>query len=100
MLIQAIRDVQNGGAPMSPAIARQVLQVFHQNESSKNYQLSEREKEILQLLSYGNSYKLIAAANKISIETVRRHLQNIYQKLHVQSATEAVSKAIREKLVK
>lgn len=100
MLIQAIKDVENGGAPMSPAIARQVLQAFHQTEPIKEYELTEREREILQLLSYGNSYKLIAASTKISIETVRRHLQNIYQKLHVQSATEAVSKAFREKLVK
>ncbi|GAB3507197.1 response regulator transcription factor [Emticicia fontis] len=100
MLIQAIKDVENGGAPMSPAIARQVLQAFHQTETTKEYDLTEREREILQLLSYGNSYKLIAVSTKISIETVRRHLQNIYQKLHVQSATEAISKAFREKLVK
>ena len=100
MLIQSIHDVQNGGAPMSPGIARQVLSAFYQSNEVKEYDLTEREREILQLLSYGNSYKLIAASTKISIETVRRHLQNIYQKLHVQSATEAVSKAFREKLVK
>jgi DNA-binding NarL/FixJ family response regulator len=98
MLIQAIKDVLKGDAPMSPGIARQMLKAFQQ--SFENYELTQREMEILQSLSYGNSYKLIAAESGISIETVRRHLQNIYQKLHVQSATEAISKAIRERIVK
>lgn len=97
MLIQAIKDLLAGDAPMSPGIARQVLKAFHQ--PIKNYELTSREIEILQSLSYGNSYKLIASALHISAETVRRHLQNIYQKLHVQSATEAVSKALRERIV-
>jgi DNA-binding NarL/FixJ family response regulator len=99
MLIQAIKDVINGDAPMSPGIARKMLKAFQQN-NIVDYDLTHREIEILQSLSLGNSYKLIAAENDISIETVRRHLQNIYQKLHVNSATEAISKAIREKIVK
>jgi DNA-binding NarL/FixJ family response regulator len=98
MLIQAIKDVLAGDAPMSPGIARKMLKAFQQN--IVNYDLTERELQILQSLSFGNSYKLIAAESDISIETVRRHLQNIYHKLHVNSATEAISKAIREKIVK
>jgi DNA-binding NarL/FixJ family response regulator len=97
ILMQAIRNVLAGDAPMSPGIARQVLQAFRQQQN--NYQLTSRETEILQALAQGNSYKLIAAQYQISAETVRRHLQNIYHKLQVQSATEAVSKALREKLV-
>jgi DNA-binding NarL/FixJ family response regulator len=99
MLIQAIKDVINGDAPMSPGIARKMLNTFQQT-NIVNYELTHREIEVLQSLALGNSYKLIAAENDISIETVRRHLQNIYHKLHVKSATEAISKAIREKIVK
>jgi DNA-binding NarL/FixJ family response regulator len=63
------------------------------------YQLTNREKEILQLLSQGNSFKMIAADLFISIDTVRTHIKHIYDKLHVRSQIEAVSKAINEKLV-
>jgi DNA-binding NarL/FixJ family response regulator len=98
-LIPALRDVMNGGAPMSPQIAKMVLKAFYRPAPIKEYNLTLREKDVLTLLTQGNSYKMIAAAAQISIETVRRHLQNIYLKLHVQSAPEAVAKAIREELV-
>jgi DNA-binding NarL/FixJ family response regulator len=99
-LIPALRDVMSGGAPMSPEIAKMVLKAFYKPIPIVSYNLTTREKDVLTLLTQGNSYKMIAAACYISIETVRRHLQNIYLKLHVQSAPEAVAKAIREELVK
>lgn len=99
MLINAINDVLTGGAPMSPGIARKVLRSFIQPVTKIEYKLTEREKEILEQLTRGNSYKMIADECDISIETVRRHLQNIYHKLQVQSAPAAVAKAIREQIV-
>jgi DNA-binding NarL/FixJ family response regulator len=101
-LIDSIHEVRHGGAPMSPGIAKLVIAQL-QNQSSavtnNNYQLTAREKEILGSLSKGNSYKLIAAQFEISIDTVRTHIKHIYDKLQVRSQTEAVSKAINEKLV-
>ncbi|MES2516942.1 MAG: response regulator transcription factor [Bacteroidota bacterium] len=99
MLVSAIRELMNGGAPMSPEIASMVLKAFRQPLTNE-YHLTEREKEILESLTNGNSYKMIAAECFISTDTVRRHLQNIYLKLQVQSAPEAVAKALRERLVK
>jgi len=100
--IEAIRDVYNGGSPMTGSIARRVLELFQKNISpaiSHNYQLTPKEKEILQHLVKGKSFKMIAEAIDSSYETVRTHMKNIYAKLHVNSNTEAVSKALREKIV-
>jgi DNA-binding NarL/FixJ family response regulator len=94
-LFEGIHDVLEGGAPMTPSVARRVLQMFAQNssESSKNeFDLTEREIEILSMLSKGMSYKMIADASRITYHTVNAHLKKIYEKLHVHSATEAVSK--------
>lgn len=101
-LIHAIREVLDGGAPMSPSIARMVISSMQQAiapVTENEYQLTAREKETLQLLSKGNSFKMIAAELGISIDTVRTHIKRIYDKLHVRSQIEAVSKAINEKLV-
>jgi DNA-binding NarL/FixJ family response regulator len=99
-LFNAIKEVLAGGAPMSAGIATRVLQTFRIVEKpSNNYHLTEREKEILELLTKGFSYRMIGIECNISIETVRRHLKNIYQKLHVQCGTEAVAKAIHERLL-
>lgn len=99
-LFNAIKEVLAGGAPMSAGIATRVLQTFRIVEKpSNNYNLTEREKEILEFLTKGFSYRMIAIECGISIETVRRHLKNIYQKLHVQCGTEAVAKAIQERLL-
>jgi DNA-binding NarL/FixJ family response regulator len=100
-LIEAIQDAHRGGAPMTSSIARKVLTMFAKsNQKSDNQRnLTDREQEILALLVAGNSYKMIAAALRISIDTVRSHIKNIYEKLHVHSQTEAVAKAIREKLI-
>jgi DNA-binding NarL/FixJ family response regulator len=99
-LFSAIEEVLEGGAPMSPSIARMVLGSMQQKNTTQNpYQLTPKEKEVLTSLSKGNSYKLIATEVQISIDTVRSHIRKIYEKLHVHSQTEAVSKAINEKLV-
>ena len=85
---------------MSPSIARMVIQSMRIKQTSVDpYNLTVREKEVLQLLSKGNSYKLIASALDITIDTVRAHIKKIYEKLKVHSQTEAVSKAINERLV-
>jgi DNA-binding NarL/FixJ family response regulator len=99
-LFSAIEEVMEGGAPMSPSIARMVLASMQQKPTPENaYHLTPKEKEVLTSLSKGNSYKLIADEVSISIDTVRSHIRKIYEKLHVHSQTEAVSKAINEKLV-
>lgn len=98
-LFSAIEDVLSGGAPMSPSIARMVISSMQVPARENVYDLTPREKEILTQLSKGNSYKLIAAELKISLDTVRTHIKNIYEKLHVHSQTEAVSKALNEKIV-
>lgn len=99
-LYDSIDEVLSGGAPMSPSVARMVIASMHHKHQAENvYQLTPREKEILTSLSKGNSYKLIAHEFEISIDTVRTHIKKIYEKLHVHSQTEAVSKAINEKLV-
>lgn len=100
-LIHALSEVYNGGAPMTPNIARKVLQQFQTflpNEKAE-YNLSPREKEVLRLLVDGLSYKMIAAKLNITYDTVRAHMKKIYEKLHVASMTEAVAKAINQKLL-
>jgi len=100
--LEALREVEAGGSPMTPGIARRVLELFKQNMqpvATADYQLSAREKDILQLLVNGKSYKMIAAELGIAFDTVKTHVKNVYAKLHVNSGTEAVSKAINEKLV-
>jgi DNA-binding NarL/FixJ family response regulator len=98
-LVLAIQEVLEGGAPMSPSIARLVIDQLHIQKPTNQYMLSDREKEILKSLSKGNSFKLIAADLEISFETVRTHIKRIYDKLHVHSQGEAISKALHEKLV-
>lgn len=98
-IIQGMQDVMNGEKPMSPFIAQRVFNHFRTFHKPASYTLSDREKEVLTLLVNGNSYKMIAARCFISIETVKKHLRNIYTKLHVNCATEAVAKALREQIV-
>jgi DNA-binding NarL/FixJ family response regulator len=101
--LEAISEVAGGGSPMTPAIAAKVLKMFkHQNVKAavgEDFDLSGREKEILLLLVDGNGYKSIAEKLNISYETVHSHIKKIYQKLHVNSVNEAVSKALRNRLV-
>ncbi|MEO7265639.1 MAG: response regulator transcription factor [Ferruginibacter sp.] len=99
-LLEAITDVMNGEAPMSPGIARMVIErIQHKPHGVKDYNLTSREKEILSNLSRGNSYKMISADLFISIDTVRTLIKHIYEKLQVHSQTEAISKAITERIV-
>lgn len=101
-IIQAIHDVHEGGAAMSSSVAKQVLKAFQTQmilQTPANFDLTEREKQILGCLVKGLSHKLIAAELFISIHTVNTHIRNIYEKLHVRSVSAAVAKAIKEKLV-
>ena len=100
-LVHAIREVFEGGAPMSPGIATRVLKAFHQPKVApkQDYHITDREQQVLELLARGFSYRMIGIEFSISPETVKRHLKNIYQKLHVQCGPEAVAKAIREKII-
>lgn len=99
-LIDAIREVMDEGAPMSPGIAKKVLQAFRMvKPATTEYQITPREKQVLELLAKGFSYRMIGQEYSISPETVKRHLKHIYQKLHVQCGPEAVAKAIRERII-
>ncbi|MFO7526715.1 MAG: response regulator transcription factor [Ignavibacteriaceae bacterium] len=102
-LLEAIRDVHEGGSPMSSTVARQVITAFKETKNiSANdygYELSEREKEVLSRLADGYNYQEIANSLFISVDTVRHHIRNIYKKLHVHSQSEAVAKAIRKKII-
>ncbi|MEJ1242413.1 response regulator transcription factor [Chryseolinea sp. T2] len=99
-LFSAVDEVMTGGAPMSPSIARMVINSMKIAQKEHNpYLLTPRELDILRSLSTGNSYKLISSELNITLDTVRTHIKKIYEKLHVHSQTEAVSKALREKLV-
>ena len=101
-IVAAIHNVLSGGAPMTGTVAKKVLQMLpiaaNQEEEEKQL-LTIKEKDILQLLVKGYSYKMIASEINISIDTVRFHIKKIYDKLHVHSSTGAVSKAIKEKIV-
>ena len=101
-ILEAIRETFDGGAPMSPSIAAKVLRIVQDSSSSvqvHSFNLSEREKEILGCLVKGMSYKLIAENCFISLDTVRGHIRNIYEKLHVNSKSEAVVKAIKDRII-
>jgi DNA-binding NarL/FixJ family response regulator len=102
-MLEAITDVQNGGVAFSPAVAAKVAILFQKfiapSATINNYQLTNREKEILQLLTEGMPMPRIAEKIFLGYETVRGYVKSIYQKLHVASATEAVAKALKEKLV-
>ncbi|SDB37179.1 two component transcriptional regulator, LuxR family [Flavobacteriaceae bacterium MAR_2010_188] len=97
-IISAIRDLYNGGAPMSPSIARKVVTAFQTRpqSSKETYKLTTREYEVLHSLVDGLSYKKIAEKYCISISTIRSHICNIYEKLHVHSRAEAVAKLLRK----
>ncbi|RYY52508.1 MAG: response regulator transcription factor [Chitinophagaceae bacterium] len=99
-LLEQLREALQGGAPMTGSVAIKVLQFFREEPTTTNYHLTEREKKILKLLVDGHSYKMIAAKSGISYFTVCNHIKSIYDKLHVNSATEAVSLAIQQRLVR
>jgi DNA-binding NarL/FixJ family response regulator len=102
-IVDAIHDVLAGGAPMTSSIANKVLRLLADaslsTQQQQNYGLTKREKEILNSLVNGNSYKMIAVEQEITIDTVKSHLKKIYQKLQVHSQTEAVAKALKNRIV-
>ena len=95
-LLKAIYELNSGGAPMSTSIARMVIKSFQKNFESP---LSPRETEVLQLLSRGKTYTMIADELFIDKETVRTHIKNIYTKLEVSSKAEAIEKANKERFI-
>ncbi len=101
-MMEGILEVVNGGAPMTPSIARRVLSYFNKKSEKSNkelFNLSKRELDILNLLVKGYSHKMIATELFIAINTVNNHIKNIYQKLHVHSVSEAVATAIQKNIV-
>ncbi len=99
-LIDAIDEVCSGGAPMSPSIAKKVLNSFRVRKKpiGAHYNLTPKESAIIQLLIKGYSVKLIAAESNVSYDTTRTHLRNIYRKLHVNCGKEAIAKILSEKI--
>ncbi|TMI92814.1 MAG: response regulator transcription factor [Bacteroidetes bacterium] len=102
-MLEAVTDVKTGGVAFNPVVAAKVASLFRRfiapSQTINDYHLTEREKEILQLLTEGMPMPRIAEKIFLGYETVRGYVKNIYQKLHVASATEAVAKALKEKLV-
>ena len=102
--LEAINEVYNGGAPVSATVAKKLLGFFTNKNiilvapGNTDYLLSDREKELLKLMVEGHNYKDIAGKAFISYETVRTHVKNIYKKLHVTSRSEAVMKAVQQRL--
>lgn len=95
-IMEAVREIHSGGVPMTASIARMVIQSF---QRQNNPDLTPKESEILKLLCQGHSYKMIADSMFVSWETVHSHIKNIYKKLNVNSKSEAVIKALKQKMV-
>jgi len=100
-ILEAIQEIHEGGAPMSAKIARRVLQMFQSTPptTSPTAQLTDREQQVLAGLVRGMSYKMIASEYSISIDTVRSHVRHIYEKLHVNSKVQAITLAMKNKLL-
>lgn len=100
-LLEAIREAHEGGAPMSPEIARKVVMLFQNTRQPEKIeeQLTQQEVKLLQLLADGHGYQSAAGQLSISINTVRNYIRSIYDKLHVHSKNEAVSKALRSGII-
>ena len=99
-ILQAIREVADGGAFFTPSVAKKVLFNFQQQPQHAEYiQLTEKEKEVLKLLVDGLSYKMIAEKVGVSFHTIHTHIKHIYDKMHVNSKGEAVAKAIKGRLI-
>jgi len=101
-ILDYIKETYEGGAPMSPSVAVKVLKMVGHSRTKENidqFNLTEREKEILSCLIKGMSYRMIAESCFISVDTVRGHIRSIYEKLHVHSKGEAVAKAIKGNII-
>jgi DNA-binding NarL/FixJ family response regulator len=99
-LLESIRDAMQGGSPISPEVAHHVIQLFQMLQPEKEMErLTPYELRVLKLLAEGNSYSTAAKKLGISVNTIRFHIRNIYEKLHVHSKSEAVAKALRNRLI-
>jgi DNA-binding NarL/FixJ family response regulator len=100
-LLECLREVLQGGAPMSPEVARRVIKLFREFRPPEraSHNLTQQETELLKLLVEGHNYKTAASELSISVNTVKFHLKNIYDKLQVHSKSEAVAKALRERII-
>ncbi len=100
-LIESLNEAMNGGAPMSPEVARRVIKLFRQISPPEkaDYELTPHELRLLKLLVEGHNYKTAATAQGVKVTTIAFHMRNIYEKLQVHSKSEAVSKALRNRLV-
>ncbi|MEP6749909.1 MAG: response regulator transcription factor [Bacteroidota bacterium] len=104
-LLEHLKDLYEGGSPMTASVARQIIEMFNQlhetgdAKKGEEYKLTQREKEVLQLMVKGYTYKTAAVELYISVETIRSHIRNIYEKLHVNSKSEAVAKVFKNKLL-
>jgi len=101
LLIESLQEAMSGGAPMSPEVARRVIKLFREIRppDRADYKLTPHELRLLKLLVEGHNYKTAAVAQKVSVTTIAFHMRNIYEKLQVHSKSEAVSKALRNRLV-
>jgi DNA-binding NarL/FixJ family response regulator len=101
-LLESIKEAVDGGAPMSPEVARRVIALFRDIRPPEraDYHLTPHETRLLKLLAEGHSYKTAAAELGVSVKTISFHLQHIYEKLQVHSKSEAVAKALRQRLIK
>lgn len=101
-ILQGLTDTYRGGSPLSPSVAKLVVQFFQLNMAEvlqEDYNLTPKEKELLECLVDGKSYKMIADKMSISIETVKTHIKSVYRKLHVNSSHEAVAKVLKQRLL-
>jgi DNA-binding NarL/FixJ family response regulator len=100
-LVESVREAMNGGAPISPEVARKVIKLFRdiRPPEAANYHLTPHETRLLKMLVEGHNYKTAAAELEVSVTTVAFHMRNIYEKLQVHSKSEAVAKALRNRLV-
>jgi DNA-binding NarL/FixJ family response regulator len=92
-MLESIKELYSGGSPMSAEVARRVVSSLYVGKNNADDTLTDREREVLRLLAKGFIYKEIAAEIKVEYETVKKHIQNIYAKLHVQNKVEAINKA-------
>ena len=93
VIINAIKEIHSGGSPMSPGIARKIIRYFHEPSLEDGYAIfTEREKQVLELMSQGKLVKEIAADLDVTSHAIKKHVKNIYQKMQVQNKVEAVMK--------
>ena len=100
-LLEALREAKEGGAPMSPEIARKVVELFRKTPPppAEEFHLTSQETKLLGLLAEGHGYQAAADRMIVSVNTVRNYVRSVYEKLHVHSSSEAVSKALRLGLI-